>query len=122
IELKSQDSEDIFDDEDGAVLGNETARSTLGQIATYAMCQSWAQLRTHIFSILSFPREARLLRWDHSGVIVSERFVWKNGEELSDFLWRYVNLTSAQRGHDPTASLATEAEISVESEAMRAAG
>ncbi|KAI0031605.1 hypothetical protein K488DRAFT_36330, partial [Vararia minispora EC-137] len=75
-------------------------RSTLGQIATYAMNQSWAQPRTHIFSILRFPREARLLRWDHSGVIVSERFAWGDGEELSDFLWRYVNLTPAQRGHD----------------------
>jgi hypothetical protein len=47
---------------------------------------------------------ARFLRWDRSGVLVTEAFNYKeNPQTLVDFVWRFVNASPVQQGFDPTA-------------------
>ncbi|KAI0311318.1 hypothetical protein OF83DRAFT_1151462 [Amylostereum chailletii] len=57
------------------------------------------------FSILVMDDAARLLRWDRSGAIVSERFEWTSpSNPLSDFLWKFGHMTPEDRGFDTTFS------------------
>src|SRR5271154_3156231 len=62
-----------------------------------------AQFRTHLFSMLVFPRYARLLIWDRAGVIVTEKIdLETKASILADFFWRYQNMSRAKRGYDET--------------------
>ena len=48
--------------------------------------------------------KARILRWDRSGVLVTEVFDHKADPQiLIDFVWRFVWAKDHQRGFDPTA-------------------
>lgn len=61
-----------------------------------------AQFRTHVFSLLIFPKYARLLRWDRAGVGITERIPIVEFT-LAEFYWRYSRTTSAVRGHNTSA-------------------
>ncbi|TFY83845.1 hypothetical protein EWM64_g159 [Hericium alpestre] len=84
-----------------------------GQITTYASAHMACQFRTFSFSIcLLGEDEARLIRWDRSGAIVTERFNYtKEKNVLAEFLWRFNHLGPKARGHDLTVTPATSTEI-----------
>ncbi|KAI0309001.1 hypothetical protein OF83DRAFT_1024807, partial [Amylostereum chailletii] len=60
-----------------------------GQMIAYAATQFASQHRVFIFSFLLMGDYARLLRWDRSGVVVTERFNWKTDPTLAEFFWRF---------------------------------
>ncbi|KAJ8489029.1 hypothetical protein ONZ45_g13724 [Pleurotus djamor] len=89
----------------------EERRRNRGQIVSYLVEMAARQHRTHIFMLFVFHPYARFIRWDRSGIIVTDRFDYvKDCSPLVDFFWRYSQLTSAQRGYDTTVELATTAE------------
>ncbi|KAJ8488166.1 hypothetical protein ONZ45_g14062 [Pleurotus djamor] len=82
-----------------------------GQLAMYASEIYSHQHRTHLYMLYFFHPFVRILRWDRSGVIVTERLKYtEDCTSLITFLWRYTQLDDVERGHDPTVSLATDEE------------
>jgi hypothetical protein len=79
--------------------------SALGQNAHYAHVVQTRQFRTHVFSLTISGRTARIMRWDRSGVLVTEAFDYKaNPGILIEFVWRFIRATQAQQGFDLTAA------------------
>lgn len=72
------------------------------------------QYRTHCFALVLLGKHhARLLRWDRGGIVVTDRFDFRDAAHshyLPKFLWLYDNLTEVQRGHDPTVSAPSDDE------------
>lgn len=111
IEVKVLDGDDGFADERGKSFESETAlgKGTRGQIASYAVAQLASQFRTHLFTVLVFRAHARLVRWDRSGAIVTNRFGLRDaGLPLADFFWRFHHATSDTRGTDISVSPPSE--------------
>ncbi|KAI0696669.1 hypothetical protein C8T65DRAFT_663385 [Cerioporus squamosus] len=81
----------------------ERRKDNLGQIMSYATLIFTTQHRAHLFTVVLFGEMARLIRWDHSGVVVTKKFNYRSEPlKLGRFLWRYCHLSAIQRGHDPT--------------------
>ena len=81
----------------------ESGIHTRGQIAAYAGLAMSMSFRRHFFSILVLGRYARFIRWDRCGAIVTRRFDYtKHPMLVFDFYLRFGQLTSLQRGYDPT--------------------
>ncbi|KAI0318714.1 hypothetical protein OF83DRAFT_920050 [Amylostereum chailletii] len=71
-----------------------------------------SQPRVFFFSILITDEGARLLRWDRAGVVVTERFDPETIDgPLAEFLCRFNDMPSEERGHDTTFSIPTREEI-----------
>ena len=102
VEFKHDHADDPFRDHISGFENNtDRSEKTLGQICAYATAHMAAQFRTHVFSILVFPKYARILRWDRAGVIVTGKIdLVENGSVLAEFLWRYQNATLTKRGYD----------------------
>lgn len=84
-------------------------RKVRGQLAAYAREMFNFQQRTHLFQLLVTGCHARIIFWDHSGAIVSERIDYVNTPDiLGEFFWRHNYMTPKARGLDPTAVLADE--------------
>ena len=98
-ECKYDSSDDAFQDDGPFERDTDAAYDTLGQITLYATAHMAAQFRTHVFSLLIFPKYARLLRWDRAGVVVTERIPVVEST-LAEFYWRYSHATPAVRGYD----------------------
>jgi hypothetical protein len=87
-------------------IGNATLRDQatkdLGQNIAYAIELNKRQYRSFCFSIYVAGKQARLLRWDRAGAIVSESFDYTldSGNFLVDFIWRYVHAGARDRGYD----------------------
>ncbi|KAL1945304.1 hypothetical protein VTO73DRAFT_2155 [Trametes versicolor] len=82
----------------------EHRKDALGQILSYAQFVLTRQQRTCIYIVLLLGDLCRLVRFDRSGAIVSEKFNYKtNGGDLIEFFWRYARCDAATRGHDPSA-------------------
>ncbi|VDC07238.1 unnamed protein product [Peniophora sp. CBMAI 1063] len=86
----------------GVVHQTERAHLARGQASTYVLHQFGRQSRTAVTSILILENWARLLRYDHAGVVVSERFDWRanDGELLAEFLSRLEHGTPQEEGID----------------------
>ncbi|KAI0323918.1 hypothetical protein GY45DRAFT_1341131, partial [Cubamyces sp. BRFM 1775] len=66
----------------------------------------------YIISVLR--HKARLIRVDRTAALVSEPFDYvENPLPLATFVYRYVNASPAERGFDPTATLATQDEANI---------
>ncbi|KAH9948267.1 hypothetical protein B0H21DRAFT_890600 [Amylocystis lapponica] len=64
------------------------------------------QQRCFHFSVIILGTYARLVRWDRSGAIVSEKFDYSAEPwMLADFLWQFSNCSTEQQGDDITATL-----------------
>jgi hypothetical protein len=61
---------DVLDD---PLASYVTVTYTLGQLTRYATAHLAAQFRTHVFSILVFPKWARLMRWDRAEAVPPRR-------------------------------------------------
>ncbi|TFY58525.1 hypothetical protein EVG20_g8114 [Dentipellis fragilis] len=88
---------------------------TRGQLISYASAHMSTQFRCFCFSVCLVDKtNARLIRWDRSGAIVSERFDFTKAESpLAEFLWRFNHLDDAQRGRDLSVTSASEEEAAL---------
>ncbi|KAI0365598.1 hypothetical protein BV20DRAFT_954056 [Pilatotrama ljubarskyi] len=108
VECKADpDSQDPFNDEKEQCEPNtDEKKSVLGQILSYAELVFKRQQRTSIFMILLLGDSCRILRFDRSGVVTTQKFNYKtNGSIVVEFLWRFARWSAEQRGHDPSAEL-----------------
>ncbi|KAI0367831.1 hypothetical protein BV20DRAFT_1114602 [Pilatotrama ljubarskyi] len=86
----------------------------LGQHLAYATEVLARQHRAFLFSVSMSGSSARLLRWDRSGVIVTQSFdVRQEPDLLCDFVGRFACASDVQRGHDLTVEMATPGEDSL---------
>ncbi|OSD00245.1 hypothetical protein PYCCODRAFT_1371632 [Trametes coccinea BRFM310] len=106
IECKTNDSGDPYDENTlSGIPYAETRRDALGQITTYASTVFEYQHLTHHFGVVVLGSQARLGRWDHSGIVFSYKFDYKEEPaKLARFFWRVAHATPEARGHDPTAT------------------
>ncbi|PIL22388.1 hypothetical protein GSI_15076 [Ganoderma sinense ZZ0214-1] len=97
--------QDPFDDStEGGEVTAEKRREVLGQILSYVELAFKYQQREAVFMVLFLGKYARVVRFDRSGIIASEKVDYKkDGEGLTEFLVRYARLGPAKRGHDTTA-------------------
>ena len=95
---------DPFDDteETGFPTANDRAHS-LGQIMSYAKLVFDRQHHTHHFTVIILGTMARIVRWDRSGVLYTEKFDYTKETTLAKFLYCYTRLDTTERGHDPSA-------------------
>jgi hypothetical protein len=138
LELKKEASSDPFTDvvRDGTTVLdldlenlNDEKREVLGQLLDYFDSMFYNTFRTHAFMVLltgqSFvydPRTAsshvvpgdfaRLLRCDHSAIVVSERFNYIHEPlKLVAFLEAFSRADAATRGWDTSVKLASNQEV-----------
>ena len=83
---------------------------TAGQITAYATSILSAQYRMHTFLILILKPFARLIQWDHGGVVVMAPIYYDQEPHLFDFFIRYDAATHDVRGHDLTVCFPTDGE------------
>ncbi|RPD57718.1 hypothetical protein L226DRAFT_525038 [Lentinus tigrinus ALCF2SS1-7] len=105
IECKPESTEDDpFDEEDDRFLPlSERRRVNLGEIMSCASAVFQSQHRKHQFSVVLFGEMARIVRWDRSGVVATEKFNYREEpSKLGRFFWRLCHMSAAQRGHDKT--------------------
>ncbi|KAH9932240.1 uncharacterized protein B0H18DRAFT_849079, partial [Fomitopsis serialis] len=82
------------------------------QLAEYVAKLLRRQPRLYCFTMLVFKGQARVVRWDRAGAIVSTPIDFeKDPSSLHRVIWRYACMTEAQRGFDPTVRRATEEEV-----------
>ncbi|KAJ7102735.1 hypothetical protein C8R44DRAFT_346473 [Mycena epipterygia] len=91
----------------------EEGQHARGQTIAYAQNMFDARPRAFCFSAVVMGKHARLMRWDRSGCIFSERFQWTTSGHFEDFFWRLGHMTDAQRGFDTSVVLASPAEITL---------
>ncbi|KAA1467094.1 hypothetical protein DENSPDRAFT_227085 [Dentipellis sp. KUC8613] len=98
---------------------SKNAKENRGRMISYAGAQLTMQFRRFCFSIsIIEDEEARFMRWDRGGAIVSERFNFIEDEDLFfEFLWRFNHLTPEERGLDTSASQPTAEEVAIAIEA-----
>ena len=107
IECKSNAvSDDPFDDDSEDCQPTSPARrNTLNQVISDAALVFAMQQRTHHFTVIFLGPMARLVRWDRAGVVATRKFDYTaEPEKLERFFWRFIRLSAAQRGHDPSAT------------------
>lgn len=99
-----------YEEEEDVEPGRNEKR-TLGECVGLAVEACSRQHRVFYFSVLVVGSRARLFRWDRAGAIVTEAFEFGTQPELlCEFLWRFHLANPAQRGYDPTVSVASQAE------------
>lgn len=87
------------------------AKTTHKRIISYATTQFIRQHRVFAFSLLICGVHARFIRWDHAGAIVTKHFNYHEEPRiLAEFIWRFGQLSSVQRGCDSSATLADSKE------------
>lgn len=92
-------------------VSSSAAKETQEGIISYAITQFTRQHRTFMFSLLICGSHACFIRWDRAGAIVTKHFDYHQQPRfLAEFLWRFGQLSPMQRGHDPTACLASAEE------------
>ncbi|KAI0689807.1 hypothetical protein C8T65DRAFT_700155 [Cerioporus squamosus] len=89
------------------------ATKARGQLVEYAQETMGYQHRTSVFMVVFCEETARLVRFDRNGASVSESFDYAAGPSvLGKFLYGLYRpeLPRKVRGHDPTATLASDAD------------
>lgn len=73
------------------------------------------QHRTWLFSILVIGSDARIVRWDRSGLIATEKFSYvEDPEKLCRFILAFTRASPAAQGYDPTVTLVKPGEAEYE--------
>jgi len=84
------DSDDELRPQNPFVEDSPSVRRTLGQIITKCIAaQMGLQYQTHSFSVLIVKDYARLMRWDRSDVIVTERIYYNKEPDFLEFFKLY---------------------------------
>ncbi|KAI0649725.1 hypothetical protein C8Q79DRAFT_940399 [Trametes meyenii] len=116
IEVKKDSDREPFDvaqkrDKPPNLPSGKAHRDARGQVARYGREIFNRQHRQHLFMLSVVGHIAHILRLDTVGAIVSEPFNYlTQAELLGKFLYRFINMTPEQRGHNPTARRATPEE------------
>ncbi|KAL4251336.1 hypothetical protein ABKN59_005688 [Abortiporus biennis] len=90
---------------DDFLLDNDRSKASRGQIGEYAAEILRQQHRCYLFSIVTVHNTVRFLRWDRSGVIMSEPVDFSTDSGLKifiTFLYRFGRMTLRERGTDTT--------------------
>ncbi|KAF8512354.1 hypothetical protein BU17DRAFT_96330 [Hysterangium stoloniferum] len=105
VEFKFTPEDDTFKDNRPSFFkhSSNTAHDTLGQITLYATAHQAAQFWTHVFLVLVFPKYARFMHWDRSGVIVTEEVSFSNPSYI-EFFWQFNHVKPDVCGMDTTAT------------------
>ncbi|OSD00250.1 hypothetical protein PYCCODRAFT_1469577 [Trametes coccinea BRFM310] len=105
IECKATDSDPFDERASSGIPHAVTRRDTLAQVMTYASTVFEYQHLTHHFGVVILGTQARLGRWDHSGIVFSSKFDYEEEPaKLARFFWRVAHATPEVRGHDSTAT------------------
>ncbi|KAI0320328.1 hypothetical protein OF83DRAFT_1053333, partial [Amylostereum chailletii] len=104
-------AEHILEDED-----NESRE----QFISYASSVFDSQPLLFYFSLIIIEDEARFIRWDRSGAVVSERFNWVETDILTEFLWRVNRASPGDLGRDTTVSEAAAKDARIARKALQA--
>lgn len=116
IEFKSSHLDDAFVDKENngdcraCEAESTSGYDTRGQIISYAALVFKYQHRCFFFTLLVLGTEARIIRWDRAGAVVTDRFNYQqNPEILCEFLDKFACLKDTQGldGIDSTVTLAT---------------
>ena len=113
IEFKWFNHDNPFELEDwNNPFVRRTKRSidTLGQITAYAAAQFRSQFWTHIYSILIVKSQARIIRWDRSGAIVTEAIKYNCSNLLAEFFRCYLAVSHEMCGFDESVLVPTSQE------------
>ena len=87
------------------------AATALGQLTAYATAVMSAQYRTHLFMVFIVKEQARLIRWDRSGAVVTKSIKYTEQRHLFEFFFRYDTADPEARGHDSTIGIPTDDEV-----------
>ena len=102
------------DERNNYVRTARRAKLALGRTITYAIEAFARQHRQFLYSIFVIGSQARFMRWDRSGVIVTRAFDYKSEPKLlCKFLRRFGLASPEQRGYDPTVNWASADEEEV---------
>ena len=86
-------------------------KRTLGQMTEYVSKLFRRQHRTHCFTLFVYNGQARIIRWDRAGAVVSTPINFAKDPTLfHQLVWRYACMNQVQRGFDPTVVRATRQE------------
>ena len=107
IEFKHCVSDDLFRNKplpkSAFVYNTRSSKNTLGQMGSYAAVVLRIQFCIHLYLILICGKYVWLVCWERDHVVVTKNFNYQNSKNpLTEFIWRYSQLDSIQRGHDPT--------------------
>ncbi|TFK59226.1 hypothetical protein BDN72DRAFT_781032 [Pluteus cervinus] len=104
MEFKFDESDDPFHDRSPSFQRDSiAARETLGQIYLAATAHLAAQFRTHVFTLLVFPKYSRLIRWDRAGMVVTSKIRHADkGHLITTFFKRFGKASPEARGVDTT--------------------
>ncbi|KAH9983182.1 hypothetical protein BJV77DRAFT_1073029 [Russula vinacea] len=98
IEVKPKTSSDPFND-DGKYKDNDTHDKIVVQISKYARNLLQGNSSCFVFLLGVYGHNARIYRFDRSGVIVSKAFNYiSSPEHLGEFLWRLVHPENSRPG------------------------
>ena len=89
-------------------------------LISHAKAHFTRQHRTCLFQLVLLDSDARFIRWDRAGAVVSVRFDFiEEPQYLAEFLWRFEHMTDEQRGLDPTVSPANKREAALFRDAVQ---
>ena len=89
----------------------ESLEEAFGQHIAYVVEIFARQPRICLYTIYVTGSQARLIRWDRAGCVITESFdIHEHPDILCDFLWRYSLLSPDGRGHDVSVQPATPQE------------
>ncbi|KAI1784497.1 hypothetical protein LXA43DRAFT_901490 [Ganoderma leucocontextum] len=106
IECKLQASLDPLDErKDDDEPTGQTRKDVWAQLLSYADLVFQFQKRLFHYIVIFFGRYARIIRFDRSGIVATEKIDYiTDGDRLTEFFVRYGRFQPKNRGHDPTAA------------------
>ena len=111
-EADSSDSSSDTTSSESRIKRTRLRESAIVQLADYMHNLSTHQHRIFSYGFYVQWRWARLLYFDHTGVLVSEPFDWtETSSPLHDFVWKLAHMTPAELGYDPTAQEAAHDDL-----------
>ncbi|KAI1785210.1 hypothetical protein LXA43DRAFT_150402 [Ganoderma leucocontextum] len=82
----------------------ESSEPVIDEILSHTARIAHFQHRICYFVVLVFGHRARLVRVDHSGIVITAKFPYApSGGALTTFLWHFAHSSAAHRGHDASA-------------------
>ena len=89
------------------------AKRIQGQLGSYVAAIAGSQFRLPVFVVLIFGRFTRLMCWDCSATVITEKFDYTEKPYLAQFLLSYCSLEPEQRGLNPTVRALTAKELQI---------
>jgi len=119
IEFKCKPEADPFADNSSEGGSNPFACPTgptliiLGQLTAYATLILSAQYCMHVFMVFIVKDYARLIQWDHSGMIFTKPIYFNSESHLINFFIHYDIADCKAHGHDITVSSASSQDVAL---------